>query len=73
MLNSDQPGYPSYTPFLDSLIPQSLYAKYGFASGKRSVERLRPAIVASLPTFGGTFFNDRDFDDGQLSALQGGR
>lgn len=59
VLNSDQPGYPSYTPFLDSLIPQSLYAKYGFASGKRSVESL-PAIVASLPTFGGTF-NDRDW------------
>lgn len=58
-LNSNQPNYPSYTPFLDSLIPHSLYAKYGFASGKRSVESL-PAIIASLPTFGGTY-NDKDF------------
>lgn len=38
-----------YTPFLDSLIDQSLFFEYGFANGKKSIEAV-PAIVASLPT-----------------------
>jgi len=37
-----------YTPFLDSLISQSLSFKYSFANGKKSMEAV-PAIVASLP------------------------
>lgn len=59
VLNTDIPGYESYTPFLDSLIPHTLYAKYGYANGKRSVESF-PTIYASLPTFGATF-NDKEF------------
>lgn len=58
-LNRDLPDYPSYTPFLDSLMPHTLYAKYGFATGKRSVESM-PSIYASIPTFGAAF-NDRLF------------
>jgi len=37
-----------YTPFLDSLISQSLSFKYSFANGKKSMEAV-PAIIASLP------------------------
>ncbi|MDO5016922.1 MAG: LTA synthase family protein [Porphyromonas sp.] len=44
----------SFTPFLDKLIPQTLYAKYGLSTGKRSVEAF-PSIFVSLPSFGGTF------------------
>jgi phosphoglycerol transferase MdoB-like AlkP superfamily enzyme len=40
--------YLGYTPFLDSLISESLVYK-GFADGKRSIEGV-PAIVAGLPT-----------------------
>lgn len=53
-LNKEIDGFVSYTPFLDSLIENSLYAKYGYANGKRSVESF-PAVFCSLPTFGGTF------------------
>ena len=38
-----------YTPFLDSLIEQSLYFENGFANGKKSIEAV-PAIIASLPS-----------------------
>lgn len=50
-LNRDIPGYEGYTPFLDSLMPHTLYARYGFASGRRSVESM-PSIYASVPAFG---------------------
>lgn len=41
-------NYLGYTPFLDSMINESLAFK-GFANGKRSIEGV-PAIVAGLPT-----------------------
>lgn len=53
-LNQEIEGFVSLTPFLDSLLEKSVYAKYGFANGKRSVEAF-PPIISSLPTFGGTF------------------
>jgi phosphoglycerol transferase MdoB-like AlkP superfamily enzyme len=40
----------SYTPFLDSLMDNSLVYTHAFANGKRSVEGI-PAIVASIPSF----------------------
>ena len=40
-------NYKEYTPFLDSLIYESL-AFNGFANGKRSIEGI-PAILSSLP------------------------
>ncbi len=46
----DNPGgnYKGFTPFLDSLISESLVFN-GFANGKRSIEGI-PAILSSLPT-----------------------
>lgn len=38
-----------YTPFLDSLIGQSLTFEYCFANGKKSIESL-PSIMAGLPS-----------------------
>lgn len=39
----------SYTPFLDSLIGESLNFEYGFSNGKKSIEAV-PAIIASIPS-----------------------
>ena len=39
----------SYTPFLDSLIQQSLVFTNAYANGLKSIEAL-PAITASIPT-----------------------
>lgn len=41
-------GLP-FTPFLDSLIDESLYFTNAFANGKKSIEAV-PAIFASIPT-----------------------
>jgi phosphoglycerol transferase MdoB-like AlkP superfamily enzyme len=42
-------GNEGYTPFLDSLMLQSLYFTNAQANGKRSIEGI-PAIVAGLPS-----------------------
>lgn len=39
----------SYTPFLDSLITESLSFEYAYANGKKSIEAV-PAIIASIPS-----------------------
>ncbi len=39
----------TYTPFLDSLIHESLNFEYGIANGKKSIEAV-PAIIASIPS-----------------------
>lgn len=41
--------YKGYTPFLDSLIGESLTYKYAFANGRKSIEAL-PSVVASIPS-----------------------
>jgi len=40
--------YPGYTPFLDSLINESLVFTNGFANGKKSIEGI-PAVLAGMP------------------------
>ena len=40
--------YPGYTPFLDSLINESIVFTNGFANGKKSIEGI-PAILAGIP------------------------
>ena len=39
---------PGYTPFLDSLITQSLHFTHSFANGKKSMEAM-PSIFAGIP------------------------
>lgn len=46
-LNGKKEGY---TPFLDSLIGESLTCTNAFANGKKSIEGI-PAIIASIPTW----------------------
>ena len=45
--NDGSQGYAGFTPFLDSLIGQSMIF-HGFANGKRSIEGI-PAILSGLP------------------------
>lgn len=42
--------YKGYTPFLDSLIKQSLYFSTAFANGKRSIEGI-PPLLSGVPTY----------------------
>lgn len=42
-------GQKTYTPFLDSLLEQSLTFEHAFANGKKSIEAL-PSIFGSIPS-----------------------
>jgi phosphoglycerol transferase MdoB-like AlkP superfamily enzyme len=45
----DNGSYKGYTPFLDSLLKESLYFPNAFANGKRSIEAI-PAVLSSIPS-----------------------
>lgn len=41
-------GYQGFTPFLDSIIGNSLYYKHSFANGRKSIDAM-PSNLASIP------------------------
>lgn len=49
-LNKDKPDFVSYTPFLDSLIEESLTFRYSFANGRKSIDAM-PSILSGIPMF----------------------
>ncbi len=53
-LNRDS-DRPSYTPFLDSLIEQSLTFERSYANGQKSIDGM-PSILSSIPMFVEPFF-----------------
>lgn len=57
-----------YTPFLDSLIDQSLTFNYGFANGKKSIEAV-PAVLASIPTLMENPYISSPYGDNKLNTL----
>ncbi len=57
-----------YTPFLDSLIKQSLTFNNAFANGKTSMEAI-PAIVASIPTWMNEPFITSPYGSNQTNSL----
>tara|TARA_R110002072_G_scaffold301854_1_gene482626 strand:- start:1281 stop:3182 length:1902 start_codon:yes stop_codon:yes gene_type:complete len=57
-----------YTPFLDSLIDQSITYNYGFANGKKSIEAI-PAIIASMPTLMDNPYISSPFGDNKINTL----
>ncbi len=57
-----------YTPFLDSLIDQSLTFNYGFANGKKSIEAI-PAVIASIPTLMDNPYISSPFGDNDINTL----
>lgn len=47
--------YKGYTPFLDSLVSESLVYEYSFANGVQSIDGL-PSILSGIPRFVEPFF-----------------
>ena len=46
--NRDIDGYKGYTPFLDSLLEQSVTYDYSYASGRKSIDAM-PSVLSSIP------------------------
>ena len=75
-LNSEYIGalnpYPGHTPFLDSLISQSLIFRHSYSNGRKSIDAM-PSILSGIPMFVEPFFvtsyslNDVDGLASQLS------
>lgn len=51
----DNGNYKGYTPFLDSLIAESLTFEYSFANGRKSIDGM-PSILSGIPMFVEPFF-----------------
>ena len=51
----DKGRYHGYTPFIDSLLQQSLTFDYTFANGRKSIDGM-PSILSSIPRFVEPFF-----------------
>ena len=47
--------YKGYTPFVDSLIAQSVTFRYSFCNGRKSIDGM-PSILSSIPMFVEPFF-----------------
>lgn len=48
-------GHESYTPFLDSLIAESLTFEYSYANGRKSIDGM-PSVLSGIPMFVEPFF-----------------
>jgi phosphoglycerol transferase MdoB-like AlkP superfamily enzyme len=57
-----------YTPFLDSIIGQSLTFDYSFANGKRSIEAV-PAVIASMPTLMENAYISSPYGNNKINTL----
>lgn len=57
-----------HTPFLDSLIRQSLSFKNMFANGKKSIEAL-PAILAGIPSLMNSSYISSKYSSNQINSL----
>lgn len=51
----DNGSYKGYTPFMDSLVSQSLTFDYTFCNGRKSIDGM-PSILSSIPMFVEPFF-----------------
>ncbi len=55
-LNKDlEPNYGGYTPFMDSLVRQSLTFRYSYSNGRKSIDGM-PSVLSSIPMFVEPFF-----------------
>ncbi len=57
-----------FTPFLDSLMENSLWYEYGFANGKKSIEAI-PSIVASIPALMDNPYISSPYGDNQINTI----
>ncbi|MBL4709556.1 MAG: sulfatase-like hydrolase/transferase [Flavobacteriales bacterium] len=60
--------YEGYTPFLDSLIEQSVVFPNAFANGKKSIEGL-PAILSGIPTLMNTAYISSKYASNKIESL----
>lgn len=63
-------GRKSFTPFLDSIMTQSLVFDNAYANAYRSADGI-PACVASIPNFGNEPFATSPYAGNQIDALPG--
>lgn len=59
---------PGYTPFLDSLINQSLVFENAFANGKKSIEAL-PAILSGIPSLMSTPYISSKYGSNKIQSI----
>lgn len=67
-VGTDNGEKESYTPFLDSLITQSLSFNHSFANGKKSIEAV-PAIIASMPTLMDNPYISSPYGDNKINTI----
>lgn len=65
----DKEHFHGYTPFLDSLMEQSLTFR-GYANGKRSIEAI-PAIIASVPSWMNNDYITSSYAGDKINSLAG--
>lgn len=53
--NLEGGNYKGYTPFMDSIVNQSLTFDYSFCNGRKSIDGM-PSILSSIPMFVEPFF-----------------
>lgn len=58
----------SYTPFLDSLMNESLVFENGFANGKKSIEGI-PAVIASIPALMNESYITSVYGSNQITSI----
>ncbi|MCO5268931.1 MAG: LTA synthase family protein [Brumimicrobium sp.] len=58
----------NYTPFLDSLLDQSLYFTNAFANGKKSIESL-PSIFAGIPSLFDNPYISSKYETNEINSL----
>lgn len=63
-------GKKTYSPFIDSLISQSLLFDHALANGKKSNEAM-PSIFASIPSLMDEAYSGSIYQDNHLHALPG--
>ena len=61
-------GYPGYTPFLDSLIAQSLVFTHAYANAERSNKGI-PAILSSFPSLMNTAYVSSSYQDNCMTGI----
>jgi phosphoglycerol transferase MdoB-like AlkP superfamily enzyme len=60
--------YEGYTPFLDSLIENSLVLENTFANGKKSIEAL-PSILSGIPTLMNTAYISSKYGSNRIESI----
>ncbi len=61
-------GKKTFSPFLDSMLRESVHYVHAFANGKKSVEAL-PAIIASLPSWMPEDYLSSTYSNNQINTL----